>query len=53
MKILFILLISMFIGIHNSDKPIVTKDGNVTTVQMGDKVYKSAESKIGEAWSYP
>lgn len=53
MKILLILMISMFIGIHYSDKPIVTKEGNVTTVQIGDKIYKNAESKIGEAWSYP
>jgi hypothetical protein len=51
MKLFLIMLISIFLGMNGHDKLTVTQEGNVTTIQIGDKIYKSAYSEIGEAWT--
>lgn len=51
MRLLLIMLISLLLGVNGNEKTVVTQDGNVTTIQIGDKLYKSAYSEIGDAWS--
>lgn len=44
----FLLFLASFLG---AGKPIISKEGNITTIIIKGQVYKSAESKILEAWT--
>lgn len=46
MKLLIYLLLSLVI----LSTIQINKDGNVITIQIGDKIYKYMETKIGEPW---